>query len=171
MPLYMGTISALLFAWSIYNERVIWPTLNWDNGVPSIWPYMADILFFVLNAPVFLVVVPVVKLFSLNDPSARYYLQLPPVLMWWWLFGLGLDYGLIRRQVRARWPRFTLSSSSALLAVAGTTVCVLGLRWWYRWGSVAIDGVLFVVDWIAPAMWCFALAIVTGVAARRMTDA
>src|SRR6266403_4232519 len=102
LPLVFGCLAIALTAWEFHNERVIEAVgMGWDTG-PPIWPYQtAWILLQAINAPAYVLDLPLCTLLGVRTTQACLLLELPTILLWWWFIGWRIDFGLLpQRSVR-----------------------------------------------------------------------
>jgi hypothetical protein len=61
--------------------------MGWDMG-PPFWPYQAIyLLLFTINAPAFVLSMPILKLLNLQTLSLQYGVWFPAIAGWWWWIG------------------------------------------------------------------------------------
>jgi hypothetical protein len=173
LPVVMGTISLPLVLWDIYNQRVIMAMgMGWDTGAP-VWPYQTpDFLLRLLNAPAYLIVVPIANTLKLFGPGF-YLLVFPAILVWWWFLGLRLDRGLVITKSRWRWPVFSLLVAFAVLLVwAAASICADSFRWWSQYvDATNLRALLIMTRLLIPAAWSVIIALLSLAAARRVAAA
>ena len=71
-PIVFGCIAGALIFWEVHNERIIEAMgMRWDMG-PPFWPYQASwTLLQGINAPAYLLDMPVSILFGLKSGHAK----------------------------------------------------------------------------------------------------
>ena len=168
LPAVFGVVAAVLIFWDIYNQRVIESVgMGWDTGAP-VWPYQASyLLLSAINAPAFALAAPLFLLPHLGLVEMRYSTLFPAILLWWWWVGTRIDYGILgsRHYRRPIW-----SATLASCVSAGFVLCG-GWSIWdevHRWLRYPATHPLFLLGAASVAAWCFILAGVSLVAARRL---
>jgi hypothetical protein len=70
LPLVFGLLAAVLMTWDYENNRMVGLIgMGWDMG-PPFWPYQAIyLLLFTINAPAFVLSMPILKLLNLQTLS------------------------------------------------------------------------------------------------------
>jgi len=94
LPLVFGFLAAVLMTWDYENNRMVGLMgMGWDMG-PPFWPYQAIyLLLFTINAPAFVLSMPILKLLNLQTLSLQYGVWLPAIVGWWWWIGTRMDFG------------------------------------------------------------------------------
>ena len=97
-PLVFGFLAAVLMTWDYENNRIVGLMgMSWDMG-PPFWPYQAIyLLFFTINAPAFVLSMPILKLLNLQTLSLQYGVWFPAIVGWWWWIGTRIDFGILGR--------------------------------------------------------------------------
>src|SRR5512142_3185945 len=100
LPIWLGLVSAVLMMWDIHNQRVILAMgMAWDTGAP-VWPYQtANILFFAINVPAYILANPISRVFHLYVP-VYYVFRFSFVIGWWWFIGIIIDHRLLNKIIR-----------------------------------------------------------------------
>lgn len=77
--------------------------MAWDTG-PPIWPYQTSwILLELINAPAYVLGLPLYVFFGARSIQEKWPLTFPATLLWWWFIGWRIDFGLLpKRNVRRR---------------------------------------------------------------------
>lgn len=102
LPLVFGLLAAVLMTWDYQNNRMVGLMgMGWDIG-PLFWPYQAIyLLLFTINAPAFVLSMPILKLLNLQTLSLQYGVWFPAIVGWWWWIGTRIDFGILgRRSIR-----------------------------------------------------------------------
>jgi hypothetical protein len=70
LPLVFGFLAAVLMTWDYENNRMVGLMgMGWDMG-PPFWPYQTIcLLLFTINAPAFVLSMPILKLLNLQTLS------------------------------------------------------------------------------------------------------
>lgn len=168
LPIWLGLVSAVLMMWDIHNQRVILAMgMAWDTGAP-VWPYQtANILFFAINVPAYVLANPISRVFHLYVP-VDYVFRFPLVIGWWWFIGTIVDHGLPNKNIRRRWLWFGVSAVLAVVFVlTGIYISRESFGWWRAFGGTAPAALLFLSD-IAPTIWCFVFAAASVATAKRL---
>ena len=141
--------------------------MGWDTGAP-VWPYQASyLLFSAINAPALVLASPLFLLPHLGLAEMRHSTLLPAILLWWWWVGTRIDYGILGRRCY-RHPRWWATVTS--LVATGFTFCGVRTVWEEidRWSRYPDTHPLFGMTQAIWAAWCFALAAMSVLAARRL---
>ena len=170
LPVSLGLVSAGLMVWDIHNEKIIESMgMRWDMGAP-VWPYQtAEILFFALNLPAYLLSNPITHAYQFLGP--RHYIVLFPVsVFWWYLVGIYFDCGVGTQRIHARWSWFLFCVLAATgLFIGGAYMMQTPWDWWRLSGDRRrVDSAVIFLRLVAPACWCFVLGIASGIVARRL---
>ncbi len=97
------------------------------------WPYQAIyLLLFTINAPAFVLSMPILKLLNLQTLSLQYGVWLPAIVGWWWWIGTRMDCGILgRRSSRhAKLVAGVLSTVSLILLYVAARASLGELHWW-----------------------------------------
>lgn len=99
LPIIFGLVSFALSAWEFHNEQVVQKMgMGWDTG-PPVWPYQASwILLQGINAPAYLIDLPVFMAFGLKSGPPQLALEFLTILVWWWFIGWRIDFGMVPTQ-------------------------------------------------------------------------
>jgi hypothetical protein len=99
LPIILGFLTLVLFAWDYQNDRVVASMgMGWDTG-PPVWPYRAvKMLVYSINVPVFEFLWPIIKWLDIRTNSLPDLICFPAILMLWWWTGRFLDFGLLGRR-------------------------------------------------------------------------
>src|SRR6266853_202002 len=98
LPLVFGFLAAVLMTWDYENNRMVGLMgMGWDMG-PPFWPYQAIyLLLFTINAPAFVLSMPILKLLNLQTLSLQYGVWFPAIVGWWSWIGTRMDFGILGR--------------------------------------------------------------------------
>ena len=170
LPILLGTVSTFLMVWDIHNQHVIESVgMGWDTGAP-LWPYQTpDTLLYALNTPVYLLTAPVSNLFGLIG-TARYFLLFPTGLLWWSVVGIVLDRKLLvpRSSMGLRWLILPMVIAVRFL-IAGVYFAHDPAAWWLQYSRSFLGwDNLILLRLMAPAIWCFLLALSSALFAKRL---
>jgi hypothetical protein len=132
LPIVFGFLAAMLMVWNYENDRMVaLMGMGWDMG-PPFWPYQAIyLLLFTINAPAFVLSMPILKLLKLQTFSLQYCVWYPAIVCWWWWIGSRLDFGVLgcRRYRHAKLFAGLLTTASlGLLYVAARARTILVLQ-------------------------------------------
>jgi hypothetical protein len=96
LPIVFGFLAAVLMTWDYENNRMVGLMgMGWDMG-PPFWPYQAIyLLLFTINAPAFVLSMPILKLLNLQTLSLQYGVWFPANVGWWWWIGTRMDFGIL----------------------------------------------------------------------------
>ena len=170
LPIIAGVVSAPLMVWDAHNQRIITSMgMAWDTGAP-LWPYQTpDILLRFANFPAYVVAQPALNLLRWYGGQI-YLFVLPATLMWWWLVGLGLEYGLVRSTTHRRWFLFgaLLGAEPLLLWLTFESLADV-FRYWLSYGRSLppLSQALITFRLVTPAPWTTFFGVIIGFAARR----
>ena len=132
LPLAFGGLALVLTAWEFHNERVIEAMgMAWDTGPPT-WPYQTSwILLESINAPAYVLGLPLYVLFGARSVHEKLPLMFPTILLWWWFIGWRIDFGLLpKRTVRRRLWGTGVGLISLLLWCFFTYLLVEQMQFW-----------------------------------------
>lgn len=169
LPLLLGCISGMLMVWDVHNSRLIDSMQVTDIG-PPVWPYEASwTAYLTINAPAFVLSLPVFFLLDLQTAPARYPLLFPVTLIWWWWVGRRIDRGFLPARSRRRrwWAGVTLLAVALVLYCVGAVMVFEDAYWWSHWGVQGFG--LRLLRTAGPIVWCFAVALALTVSAFRVT--
>lgn len=172
LPLVFGFLAIVLMTWDYENERMIgMKGMGWDMG-PPFWPYQAIyLLLFTINAPAFVLSMPILKLLNLHTLSLQYGVWFPTIVGWWWWIGTRMDFGILsRRHFRqAKLVAAVLATASLVFLYVAARVSIGELHWWMEYGR---DSSPFrwptLFRTIGPVLWCLVLAGGCLIAAMRL---
>src|SRR5580765_7753415 len=90
LPAVLGFLAIVLMVWDYENNRMVALIgLGCDMGAPF-WPYQAIyLLLFTVNAPEFVLSMPILRLLNLRTLSLQYGVWFPAIVGWWWWVGAG----------------------------------------------------------------------------------
>src|SRR5260370_21287939 len=151
LAIVLSFLAAMLMLWDYENNRMVGLMgMEWDTG-PPFWPYQAIyLLLFAINAPAFVLSMPILKLLNLDTLSLRYSVWLPAIVGWWWWVGSRIDFGIIGRR-RYRHPKMFAGA----LATASLGLIYVAIEY-------APDSFPFripiLLRTIGLVLWCFLLA-------------
>src|ERR1700704_880615 len=171
LPLVFGFLAAVLMTWDYENNRMVGLMgMGWDMG-PPFWPYQAIyLLLFTVNAPAFVLSMPILKLLNLHTLSLQYGVWFPAIVGWWWWIGTRIDFGVLgsRHYRRSKVFAAVLTIASlGLLYVVGRAI--LGeLHWWMEYGRTSPFRVSTLLRTVAPVLWGLVLAGGCLIAAMRL---
>jgi len=172
LPLVFGFLAAVLMTWDYENNRMVGLMgMGWDMG-PPFWPYQAIyLLLFTINAPAFVLSMPILKLLSLQTLSLQYGIWFPAIVGWWWWIGTRIDFGILGRR-RFRYAKLiagVLSTVSLVLLYVAARASLRELHWWMEYGRNSSPfRVPTLLRTIGPVLWCLVLASGCLVAAMRL---
>jgi hypothetical protein len=139
LPIFFGLVSIALIAWEFHNEQVIQNMgMRWDTG-PPVWPYQASwILLQGINAPTYLIDLPVFMAFGRKSGPPQLALELLTLLLWWWFIGWRIDFGLVPTQ-NTRHRKWYAVGLGAISLGSGCFLAYLiadELRFWSEYSTV-----------------------------------
>jgi len=139
LPLVFGFLAAVLMTWDYENNRMVGLMgMGWDMG-PPFWPYQAIyLLLFTINAPAFVLSMPILKLLNLQTLSLQYGVWFPAIVGWWWWIGTRMDFGILGRR-RFRYAKLiagVLSTVSLVLLYVAARASIRELHWWMEYGRI-----------------------------------
>jgi hypothetical protein len=162
LPIVLSFLAAMLMLWDFENNRMVGLMgMGWDLG-PPFWPYQAIHLFlFTINAPAFVLSIPVLKLLNLQTLSLQYGVWPPAIAGWWWSVGSRIDFGIIGRRCYRNPKVF-----AGALAIAGLGLIYVAVRvsldqfhWWMEYAHDSSPfRVPTLLRTIGPVLWCLLLA-------------
>jgi hypothetical protein len=172
LPLVFGFLSTVLMMWDYENNRMVaLMGMGWDMG-PPFWPYQAIyLLLFTINAPAFVLSVPVLRLLNLDTPSLQYVVWFPAIVGWWWWIGTRMDFGVPGRRHYRHAKLFAglLATGSLGLLYVAARVTLGEIDWWIEYGrSSSPFRVPSLLRTVGPVLWCLVLASGCLVAAKRL---
>src|SRR5580704_5354144 len=172
LPIVFGFLAAVLMMWDYENNRMVeMMGMGWDMG-PPVWPYQAIyLLLFAINAPAFILSMPILKLPDLQTLSLQYGVWFPSILGRWWWIGTRIDFGVLGRRHYRHAKLF-----AGLLAIASfglTYVAVQSIlsepHWWMEYGRNSSPfRVPTFLRTVGPVLWCLVLAGGCLIAAKRL---
>src|SRR5882762_11117728 len=172
LPLVFGLLAAVLMTWDYQNNRMVGLMgMGWDIG-PLFWPYQAIyLLLFTINAPAFVLSMPILKLLNLQTLSLQYGVWFPAIVGWWWWIGTRIDFGILgRRSFRyAKLVAGGLSAVSLVLLYSAVRASLGEFHWWMEYGRNSSPfRAPTLVRTISPVLWCLVLASGCWIAAMRL---
>ena len=163
LPIVVGFLSLILFAWEHQNNRVIESMgMAWDIG-PPMWPYQAVPLFsYALNAPAYIACWPLIKMIEARADWIEYAIWLPAITALWWWVGTRIDFGLLGRR-KYRHPRLmavSLLVGALVLFILSVDIGVGEYRLFqYYWPAQrTINAAIILLRAIGPILWCLLFA-------------
>jgi hypothetical protein len=171
LPIVFGFLAAMLMVWNYENDRMVaLMGMGWDMG-PPFWPYQAIyLLLFTINAPAFVLSMPILKLLNLQTLSLQYCVWYPAIVCWWWWIGTRLDFGVLgrRRYRHAKLFAGLLTTASLGLLYAAARATLSEVHWWMEYsGNSSPFRVPTLLRTVGPVLWCLVLAGGFLVAAKR----
>ena len=145
--------------------------MGWDMG-PPFWPYQAVyLLLFTINAPAFVLSMPILKLLNLQTLSLQYGVWFPSIVGWWWWIGTRIDFGVLGRRhyrhAKVFVGVFTIASLGLIYVAARTTLSEL--HWWMEYGRNSSPfRVTTLLRTAGPVLWCLVLAGGCLIATKRL---
>jgi hypothetical protein len=172
LPLVFGFLAAVLMTWDYENNRMVGLMgMGWDMG-PPFWPYQAIyLLLSTINAPAFVLSMPILKLLNLQTLSLQYGVWFPAIVGWWWWIGTRMDFGILgRRSFRyAKLVAGGLSTVSLVLLYAAVRASLGELHLWMEYGRNSSPfRVPTLLRTIGPVLWCLVLASSCLISAMRL---
>ena len=172
LPIVFGFLSVLLMTWDYENNRMVGLMgMGWDMS-PPFWPYQAIyLLLFTVNAPAFVLSMPILKLLNLHTFSLQYGVWFPAIVGWWWWVGTRIDFGLLgRRHYRyAQLFAGLLTTASLGLLYVAARATLSEVHWWMQYGRDSSPfRVPSLLRTVGPVLWCLVLAGGCLVAAKRL---
>ena len=166
LPIGLGFLSLVLFAWQHENNLVVESMgMGWDTG-PPMWPYRAVPLFsYAINVPAYLATWPLTKLINVPADWPYYAVWFPAILLLWWWVGTRIDFGLLGRGI---WRRRKFVATLLFLGALLLLALAIGIaideyhRFQLYWPSNPPIYAILLLRAIGPMLWCslFALAFV-----------
>jgi hypothetical protein len=162
LPIIFGFLTIAFFTWDYENERVVASMgMGWDTG-PPMWPYVVVPLFtHAVNAPAYVVVWPILRLFALWSPLWEYPIALPLIVGLWWWVGRCIDFGLLGcRNYKHQKSTFAFLIAGAIaLLILAAQACVAEYHSFqlYWPGHPPIYAALLLRA-AGPAFWCVFVA-------------
>ena len=172
-PIVFGLIAFALIVWELHNEHIIETMgMRWDTG-PPFWPYEASWAFLQgINAPAYVLDLPLFTLFELKSDQARLLVEFPTILAWWWFIGWRFDFGLTPKQ-SVRYPKLYATGLFGITMIFGSLIAFIGIdqvRFWFEYGHVAHGSViLHFLRYSGPLCWCLLLGSWSAISASRYT--
>jgi hypothetical protein len=172
LPIVFGFLALVLMAWDYENNRMIGLMgMGWDTG-PPFWPYQAIyLLLFSINAPAFILSIPILKLLRLQTLSLQYGVWYPAIVICWWWAGTRIDFGILgRRHFRHEKPVACVLIMAAVFFLYIAAHVTLGeIRWWTEYGrDPSAARVATVLRTVGPVSWCLIFACGCALAAVRL---
>ena len=174
-PFVFGFLAASLMLWDYENNRMVeLMGMGWDMG-PPFWPYQAVyLLLSSINAPAFVLSLPILKLLDLHSLSLQYGVWFPAIVIWWRWIGARMDNGILGSS-RFRHPKLfagVLSAASLVLLVIAGRIILGEVHWWMEYGREPSPFRFHtILRTIGPVLWCFALSAGCLIAAKRLSRA
>jgi hypothetical protein len=172
LPIVFGFLAIMLMAWNYENDRMVkLMGMGWDMG-PPFWPYQATyLLLFTINAPAFVLSMPILNLLNLQTLSLQYAVWFPAIVGWWWWIGTRIDFGVLGGRHYRHGKLFAgllITASLGLLYVAARTT--LGeFHWWMEYGrNPSPFRVPTLLRTVGPVLWSLVLAGGCLMAAKRL---
>jgi hypothetical protein len=172
LPVVIGALSVVLIGLDVYfwylspNAAIVR-----HSGAP-IWPYrMPQLLLLSINAPVYLLTTPLLRLAGLHVFWVHQIERLPFIVLWWYWVGRRLDLGLVPSSWLnlGRWIALIPVLLGMSVAYLGLVTLVDGWKWWSQWGgSLWSSQALLLIDYVVPSIWWFVLAAWLGLVAVRI---
>ena len=111
--------------------------MGWDMG-PPFWPYQAvyDLLF-TINAPAFVISIPILSLTNFRSHFVlRYGVLFLAIVCWWWWIGTRIDFGILggRRYRHAKRIAGLLAVVSVGLLFLAVHETLNEFHWWMEFG-------------------------------------
>jgi hypothetical protein len=171
LPIVFGFLAAMLMGWNYENDRMVaLMGMGWDMG-PPFWPYEAIyLLLSTINAPAFVLSMPILKLLNLQTLSLQYCVWYPAIACWWWWIGTRLDFGVLgcRRYRHAKLFAGLLTTASLGLLYVAARAILSEVHWWMEYGGNSSPfRVPTLLRTVGPVLWCLVLAGGCLVAAKR----
>jgi hypothetical protein len=172
LPLVFGFLALVLMTWDYENNRMVGLMgMGWDMG-PPFWPYQAIYLvLFTINAPAFVLSMPILKLLNLDTLSLQYWIWFPAIVAWWWWIGIRIDFGVLghRHYRHAKLIAGLLTTASLGLLYVATRATLTEVQWWMEYGSNSSPYcVPTLLRTVGPVLWCLVLAGGCSIAAKRL---
>lgn len=162
LPIIFASTAILLFDWDYENSRVVASMgMGWDDG-PPMWPYQTvPLISYAINAPVYVVSEPILKILDLRTSWLQYAVWFPLIVAMWWWVGTCIDFGL-PIPWSASHPRLIaglLLVGTLGLTIGAARVCLDEYHWFknYGPGRPPIYAVL-TLRAIGPTLWCMFFA-------------
>ena len=162
LPIVCGFIAVVLMAWDYENQRTVQSMgMGWDMG-PPFWPYQAiyDLLF-AINAPAFVISIPILSLINFRNDFLRYGVLFLAIVCWWWWIGTRIDFGVLggRRYRYAKWFAGVLAAVSVGLVYVAVHETLNEFHWWMEYGRGPSPYRLpTLFRTVGPVLWCLVLA-------------
>src|SRR5580692_1626702 len=137
LPILFGFLAAVLMTWDYENNRMVGLMgMGWDMG-PPFWPYQAIyLLLSTINAPAFVLSMPILKLLNLQTLSLQYGVWFPAIVGWWWWIGTRMDFGILGR----RSFRYSKLVAGGLSTVSLVLLLIAAMRLFQGRIAPAIEG-------------------------------
>jgi hypothetical protein len=173
LPIVFGFLALVLMAWDYENNRMIeLMGMGWDTG-PPFWPYRAIyVLLFSINAPAFVLSMPILKLLRLQTLSLQYGVWYPAIVGLWWWIGTQIDFGiLVRQHFRQAKPLAGVFALASLSFLYGATRITAGeFHWWMEYGQdPSAARMATILRTVGPVLWCLLFACGCALAAVRLS--
>jgi len=162
LPIIFGFLAATLMLWDYENNRkVVLMGMSWDIG-PPVWPYQAvHSILFAVNAPAFVLSLPILKLLNLKTNSLEYFIWFPAIVAWWYWTGTRIDFGVLGRRSYGHAKPLAIALALAALVplyIAGS-VTLDEIRWWMAYGKNSTYLGLTLLRTVGPVLWCLVVAV------------
>jgi hypothetical protein len=172
LPLVFGFLSIVLMMWDYENNRMVaLMGMGWDMG-PPFWPYQAIyLLLFTINAPAFVLSIPILRLLNLDTLSLQYCVWYPAIVWWWWWIGTRIDFGVLGRWHYRHAKLFAglLATGSLGFVYVAARATLGALDWWMEYGRSSSPFRMPVfLRTVGPVLWCLILASGCLVGAKRL---
>lgn len=174
LPLVFGFLAAVLMSWDYETNRMVaLMGMGWDMG-PPFWPYQAIyLLLFTINAPAFVISMPILNLLNLQTLSLQYGVWFPAIVGWWWWLGTRIDFGILGRR-SFRHPKLfagVLTTVTLVLLYVAARASLAELHWWMEYGRNSSPfRVPTLLRTIGPVLWCLLLAGGCLITAMRLSQ-
>jgi hypothetical protein len=172
LPIVFGFLAAVLMVWDYENNRMVaLMGMGWDMG-PPFWPYEAvRISLSTVNAPAFVLSMPILKVLNLQTVSLQYGVWFPVIVCWWWWVGTRIDFGFLgRRHYRnAKLSASLLSIASLGLMYVAAQSGLDEIHWWLEYGHDSSPYRLpSLLRTVGSVFWCHLLAGGCSIAAIQL---
>jgi hypothetical protein len=159
LPIFFGLVSFALMAWEFHNERVIQNMgMRWDTG-PPVWPYQASwMLLQGIDAPAYLIDLPVFIAFGLKSGPPQLALELLTILLWWSFIGWRIDFGLVPTQKtrHRKWYAIGLGAISLGFGCFFAYLVADQIQFWSEYHTVT-GQLLRLTRYAGLMIWCLLL--------------
>jgi hypothetical protein len=172
LPLVFGFLAIVLMTWDFEDNRMIGLMgMGWDMG-PPFWPYQAIyLLLFTINAPAFVLSMPILKVLNLHTLSLQYGVWFPAIVGWWWWVGTRIDFGVLggRHYRYSKVFAGVLTTASLGLLYVAARATLGELHWWMEYGrNFSPFRAPTLLRTVGPVLWCLVLAGGCLIAAIRL---